>query len=111
MQDHLPGHGNTGSHVGQAEGHGLMFDQRLAEAFALAGIVTGHLEGGAGHAHRLRGNTDPAAFEVGQGNLVAFALLAQAVGYRHAHVVKDDLAGVGGVLAEFVFNPRHLVTR
>jgi hypothetical protein len=59
----------------------------------------------------LRGDADTAAFEVGQGDLVAFALLPQAVGHRHLHVFEEDLAGVGGVLAEFVLDPRDRVAR
>ncbi|MNO88633.1 hypothetical protein D3C76_800890 [compost metagenome] len=48
---HLPRHGDLGRHVRQAERHGLVLDDRLAEALALAGIVAGRFERGAGHAH------------------------------------------------------------
>ncbi|MNG19585.1 hypothetical protein D3C84_1037590 [compost metagenome] len=51
MQDHLPGDSDTGGHVSQAEGHGLMLDQRFTKTLALTRIVAGHFKGGAGHAH------------------------------------------------------------
>ena len=53
----------------------------LPKALALPGVVTRRFERGAGHAHRLRGDADAPAFEVGQGDPVAFALLAQPVGH------------------------------
>ncbi|MNF15515.1 hypothetical protein D3C80_2181600 [compost metagenome] len=58
----------------------------------------------------MRGDTDAPALKVGQGDFVAFALLAQAIGQWHANIIEDDLTGIGGVLTEFVFNPRHLIT-
>ncbi|MNJ51031.1 hypothetical protein D3C77_463240 [compost metagenome] len=109
MQDHLPRHRHASGHVSQAEGHSLVLDQGLAKALPFAGVVSGHLKSGACHPDRLRSDTDTATFEVGQGDFVAFALLAQAVGQRHAHIVKDDLAGIGSVLAEFVLDPGDLI--
>ncbi|MDT4856415.1 hypothetical protein FQZ97_908040 [compost metagenome] len=78
MVHHLPRHGDLGGHVGEAEGHRLVLDDRLAEGLALVGVVARRLEGRAGHAHRLCGDADAAAFEVGQGDAVALALRAQA---------------------------------
>ncbi|MNC14665.1 hypothetical protein D3C75_624520 [compost metagenome] len=108
---HLPRHGDLGGHVRQAEGHGLVLDDRLAEALALTGVIARRFERGTGHAHRLRSDADAAAFKVGQGNPVAFALLAQTIGQRHLHVFEEDLAGVGRMLAELVFDPRDFVAR
>ncbi len=79
----------------------------FAEALALTGIVAGRFERGAGHAHRLRGNADAPAFEVGQGDPVAFALFTQAIGHRHFHLFEENLAGVRGMLAELVLDPRR----
>lgn len=82
------GHRDPGGHVGQAEGHRLVLDQGFTEALPLVGIVAGHFERGAGHAHRLRGDTDAPTFQVGQGDLVALPFFAQAVGHWHTHVVE-----------------------
>lgn len=101
---HLPGDGDLGRHVRQAERDGLVFDDRLAEALTLTSVIPGRFKRGAGHAHRLRRNADTPALKVGQGNSVTFALLAQTVGHGDLHVFEEDLAGVGGVLTEFVFN-------
>ncbi|MNL13684.1 hypothetical protein D3C87_1345970 [compost metagenome] len=108
---HLPRHGDLGGHVRQAECHGLMLDDRLAETLTLTGVIAGRFERSAGHAHRLRSDADTSAFEVGQGNPVTFALFAQAIGHRDFDVFEEDLAGVGGVLAEFVLDTRDFVPR
>ncbi|MCY1401815.1 hypothetical protein D9M71_169390 [compost metagenome] len=76
---HLPGDGDFGCHIGQAKTHGLVLDDRLAERLALLGIVAGVFERGPCHTHRLRGNADTAAFQIGQGDAIALALLAQPV--------------------------------
>lgn len=44
----------------------------------------GGFKGGAGHADGLGGDADAAGFEVGEGDLVAFAFLAEQGGGRHA---------------------------
>ncbi|MNZ71012.1 hypothetical protein D3C78_893640 [compost metagenome] len=88
-----------------------MLDQGFTETATFLGVVTGHFERSTGHAHRLRGNADTPALKVGQGDLVTLPLLAQTIGNWNAHIVENDLAGVGCVLAELVFDPRHLVTR
>jgi hypothetical protein len=51
-------------HVGKAEIHRLVFEDRLAETLAFMGVVQRRLEGRAGHAHGLGRNADAAAFEV-----------------------------------------------
>ena len=107
MVHHLPRHGDLRGHVGQAKRHRLVFDDRLTEGHPLVGVITRRLERGAGHAHRLRGDADASAFQVGQGNAIAFALLTQAQVGRNAHVVELELAGVGGVLTELVLDPHH----
>ncbi|MCY1293626.1 hypothetical protein D9M70_428910 [compost metagenome] len=108
MVDHLPGDGDLRGHVGQAEGHGLVLDDRLAEGLALVGVVARRLEGRTRHADGLRGDADAPAFQVGQGDAVALPLLAQAQGRRDAHVVELDLAGIGRMLAELFLHPHHL---
>ncbi len=80
MQNELPRRLDLRRHVGKAEGDGLMLDDRLAEGDALAGIVACRLEGRPRHADRLRGDADPAAFEIGKRDPVAFALLAEPAG-------------------------------
>ena len=57
-----------------------MFDDRLAELDAFAGIAQGSFEGGAGDAQGLGGDADAAAFEVGQGNRQTLAALAEQIG-------------------------------
>ncbi|MNQ72638.1 hypothetical protein D3C85_873480 [compost metagenome] len=109
--DHLPRHGDLGGHVGQAEGHRLVLDDRLAEGHPLVGIVARRLERRASHAHRLGGDADAPALEVAQGDAVALALLAQAQAGRDAQLIELDLAGVRGVLAELVLDPHHRVPR
>ncbi|MNP86523.1 hypothetical protein D3C76_1868160 [compost metagenome] len=59
----------------------------------------------------MRSDADAPAFEVGQGNSIAFTLLAQAVGHRHFDVFEQNLAGVGRMLAEFVFDAGDFVAR
>ena len=73
------------------------------------GVVARRLERRARHADRLGGDADAAAFEVGQGDAVTLALLAQAQRGRDTQVVEGQLAGVRGVLAELVLDPHHLV--
>ena len=86
-----------------------MLDDRLAKGFALPGVVARRFEGGAGHATWAAMPMRPPS-EVGQGDAVALALLAQPVGHRHAQILEGNLAGVRGVLAELVLDPYHLIT-
>ena len=51
-------------HIRQPEIDRLMIEDRLAEAFTLTGIGQRMIQRRARHTHRLRGNTDPTAFEI-----------------------------------------------
>ncbi|MNZ57509.1 hypothetical protein D3C78_754910 [compost metagenome] len=73
------------------------------------GVLAGVFQCSTGHAHRLRGYADAAAFQVAQGDAVSLALLAQAATGRQAQVVELDLAGVRGVLAELVLDAHDAV--
>ncbi|MNN21613.1 hypothetical protein D3C81_1349420 [compost metagenome] len=73
------------------------------------GVLAGVFQCSTGHAHRLRGYADAAAFQVAQGDAVSLALLAQAATGRKAQVVELDLAGVRGVLAELVLDAHDAV--
>src|SRR5580704_1780772 len=98
---------DLGRHVGEAEGHRLLLDDRLAEGRALAGIGEGGLISGARHPDRLRSDPDAAAFQVGERNLVAFAFRAQHQIGGQLDLLEDELGGVGGALAELVLDPGH----
>ena len=95
--------------VGQAKAHGLVVKDGLAKALALFAVVQGAFKGRAGHAHALRGNADAPAFQGREGNFVALALGTDQVLGRDAAVVQIDLRGIAAVLAQLVFQPRHLV--
>ncbi len=72
-----------------------MFDDRLAEGNAFAGIIACRLESGARHANRLGCDADASAFQIGKGDLVAFAFSAQPVFDRSAHIGEAERTGVG----------------
>src|ERR1700730_11021851 len=69
--------GDLRRHIGEAEGHRLLLDDRLAEGLALAGVGEGRLVGRTRHADGLRGDADAAALEVSERDLVAFAFAAE----------------------------------
>ncbi len=54
-----------------------MLDDRYAESNAIFGVAHGRFESSAGHADALRGDADAPGFEVGEGDPVAFAFLAE----------------------------------
>ena len=86
-------------HVGEAEAHRLMLDQRLAEAGALPGVGERSFVGSPHGAGGLGRDADAAAFEVAERDGIAFAGLAQHEVGGEAHVLEDDLAGIVGALA------------
>src|SRR6266571_4070600 len=77
VEDESARGGKLRRHVGEAERDRLMRDKLLPERLPFLGIGERRLIGGAGHAERLRGDADPSAFEVGEGDLVALALAAE----------------------------------
>jgi hypothetical protein len=97
VQVHLPSRLDAGRHVGEAEVHGLVLDQRLAHAFPLARVREGGFEGRARDPGGLRGDVDTARLEVGERDAIALALLAEEV--LGLAVLEHDLRGIGGVLA------------
>ena len=109
MPDELPRRLDLRGHVGEAEIHRLMLDDRFAEGAALVRVLERGLERGARHAHRLRRDANAPAFEVGQRDAVARALGAEQIGYRHAAVFERDLRRVGRVLAELFLDARDHV--
>ncbi|MNH28241.1 hypothetical protein D3C79_883960 [compost metagenome] len=80
-----------------------MFDNRLAELDAFAGIRQRGLEGGTGDAQGLGGDADATAFQVGQGNGQAFAALTQQMILGYRAVVQGHRAGIGCLDAHLVF--------
>ena len=68
-----------GRHVGQAEGDGLMFDNRLAEALALLRVAERYLISRTGHAYGLRSDANTSAFQIGKCNMITLALSAEPV--------------------------------
>ena len=98
-------------HVGQAELHGLVFIDGLAETFPFARVAQRCLIRGARHAHGLRGDADASPFQAGQGDLVALSLFANQIFRRDAAVVEEDLRRVRRMLAHLLFQSRHDVAR
>ena len=98
-----------GRHIGEPKGNRLMFDDRLAEAFALLRVGERDLVGGAGHAHGLRRDADATAFQIGKRNTVALAFGAEPILLRHAQLLEIDFAGVGRLLAHLVFDPADAI--
>ena len=111
MQRELARRLEAGGHVRQAERHGLVLEDGLAEGAPLVRVADGDLEGRARHADALRGNADAPTFQVGEGDAIALALLAQPVLGRDDHVVEADLAGIGGILAHLLLDAGHACSR
>ena len=98
-------------HVGKAERHRLMIEDRFAECLTLARVISRAFEGGARHPYRLRRDADAPALQIGQRDLVALAFRAQPVRGRDAHVFEGDVAGVRRMLPQLVFHAQHLIAR
>ena len=98
-------------HLGEAELHRLVLEDRLAEGDALLRIRERRVERGARHADRLRADADAPAFEARERDLQALAFLAEQVRGRDAAVLEHDLRGVAGVLAELVLEARDACSR
>ncbi len=92
-------------HVGEFEGDRLVLEDRLAELLALFRVIARRLVGRPRHADRLRGDADAPALEIGERDLQAHAFRAEPIGDGHAHVLEDEGAGVGGMLAELQLHP------
>src|SRR5438270_6783362 len=88
-----------------------MLDDRLAEGLALPGVTQCRLIGSTRHTDCLRGNADASALEMGECDPQAFALLTQTQIGGYAAVLEDDMRGIGSLLAELLFKPRHLEAR
>ena len=63
----------------------------VPKRLALLGIERRRLEGGARHADRLRRDADASAFEIGERDPVALALLAEQQVRRELELLEDDL--------------------
>nr|GFA09643.1 hypothetical protein [Tanacetum cinerariifolium] len=86
-----------------AIGDALVFDDRLVELHALAGVTQCGFECRTRNAQRLSGNADATAFQVGEGDRQAFAALTQQVVGGDAAVAERHRASVGGADAHLVF--------
>ena len=62
-----------------------------------------------GHAGRLSGDADAPALQVGKRDLVTRTRLAEHQIGRQRHVLENDLAGIGGLLAQLLLHAGHLV--
>src|SRR5438132_5119045 len=71
----------------------LKVGDRLPELFSLLRISDGVLERAAGDANHLRTDADPSFVQRFDGDLVAFARLAERVFLRHTAIFQDQLAG------------------
>src|SRR5664279_3006581 len=80
--------------VGKPETDRLKVDDRAAERLAVAGVADSVAERRARHADALRGDADAAAFQGGEGNPVALAFRADALVFRHLHVLSEVRAQV-----------------
>ena len=101
--DEQPGGFDLGGHLGERELDGLEIRDRFAELLALLGIGGGVRPCALGEAEHLRADADAAFVEGLDGDLVAFAGLAEHVLGRDVAILEDDLAGRGGANAELVF--------
>ncbi|MNX86629.1 hypothetical protein D3C86_1185190 [compost metagenome] len=111
MQHQLPRRRYARRHIRKPKRHRLMLDDCLPEGLALAGIIPRRLESGLRHADRLRGDTDAAAFQIGERNAISLPLFAEPQFDWDCHVGEGDLAGIGRMQAEFFLDPDDLVTR
>jgi hypothetical protein len=98
-------------HVGEAEIHRLVFEDRLAETLAFVRVMQCRLEGRARHADGLRRDADAPAFEVGQRDAVALAFAAEQVFGGDAAVLEQDLRRIRSVLAELFLDAGDDVAR
>ena len=97
--------------IRQPKTHCLVVDDGGTKALTLFGVLHGHIKRTAGHAHALCGDANASAFQRAQGNFVAFAFGANQVLGGDLAIFKIDLRGVAAVLAQLVFEARHLVAR
>src|SRR5450631_1280628 len=88
-----------------------MIDDCLAEASALLRIVERDLVGRTRHAYGLRGDTNPAAFQIGQRNTIPLAFGAKAVLFGHAKIFEMNLAGIRSLLPHLLFSAPNAITR
>jgi hypothetical protein len=83
---------DLGDHVGELEGDALVCADRLAELFALCGIVQGVVEGAAGAADGSGGNRDAGGVEPVIGDVEALVNLAEDLGGGQAAFVEIENA-------------------
>jgi len=98
-------------HVGKAERDSLMFDDRLAECYAVLGVGQSSLVGGLRHPHRLRSDADASALQIGESDTVAFAFIAKPVFGGQLQVLEGKLHRIRSVLAHFLFDARNGIAR
>ena len=96
-----------GGHVGQLELDGLVLGDGLAEGGPLLGVGQRGVEGGAGHAHRPRGDVDASDLEHPEDLGQAPARLADEVGRRHPVVRVRHLDGLDPLVAELAHVLAH----
>src|SRR5690606_23426866 len=86
---HLPSGNQVGEHVGELELQRLKGGDRLAELLALVHVFLCKGQCRLRSPYRTGGDIDAPAVETLHRNLEAFALGAEAVLHRYAHILKD----------------------
>ena len=97
----LPRRRNLGGHIGKFKRDGLMVGKRFGEGLALAAVECCCFERRTSNAYTLRGDTNTAAFEITECNLIPLPLSAKKIHRRNAAVLEDYLTGVRGALSPF----------
>jgi hypothetical protein len=82
---------------------GLEIGDGAAELLAFLHVGMGRIQCSLGRAHRAGGDIDAAAVQALHGDLEAFALAAQQVVRRNAHIVEADDARGLAVPAHLLF--------
>src|SRR5580700_4545281 len=90
-------------HIGEHELDGLKLGDRMAESQALLGIFLRGFKSALRDAGGLRGDADAAAVERRESHLVAFAVVADAIGVGDFAVGENQFAASCGADAEFFF--------
>ena len=97
---HETGHLDTGSHVGDHKGNGLVLEDGLAHRLTLEGILDRLVHRAASDSDGSDGDGGTSVIEGSHGNLEAIALLAEAVLLGDHDVLKGEATGVRAALAE-----------
>ena len=86
-----------------------MLEDRLVERGPLPRIGEREIKGRLRHADRLRGDADAAGLEARKRDLVARALVADAVLFRNLQIFEAERAGIRGALPKLVLDRVDLI--